>query len=372
MEGGDDGGGEFVGGGFAANVGGGVLVFAVDFFEGGFDAAGGGALAEMVEHHDAGEDEGGGVGEALTDDVGGRAVNGLEHGGLLADVGAADDAEAADEAGGEIAHHVAVKIGEKEHVKLLRIQNDLHAGVVHDEFFVFDFGVLRGDGADGFEEEAVRKLHDVGFVDGVDFFAALALGVFEGEVRDLRGCSFRNDFQAFDDSGNDFVFEAGVKVFGVFANEDDVHVFKARFHAGKIFDGANVGVKIEGFAEADVDAGRAAGDGGTHRAFEGDAIAADGLDGRFGDELALFRGFVGAGLDLFPFDLYAGGLEDLASGGGDFRADTFAGDECDAVSHGGILLYAKDLGLTNRGRSAVSGKEIGDEGAACSWLTDLV
>ena len=52
-QGGDYGVGELLGGGAAAEVAGGVLAFAVDALEGGFDAAGGGAFAEMIEHHDA-------------------------------------------------------------------------------------------------------------------------------------------------------------------------------------------------------------------------------------------------------------------------------------------------------------------------------
>lgn len=43
-QGGDDGFGEFGGGGGAAEVAGGVAAFAVDAFEGGLDALGGGGL----------------------------------------------------------------------------------------------------------------------------------------------------------------------------------------------------------------------------------------------------------------------------------------------------------------------------------------
>ena len=290
----------------------------------------------MIEHHDRAKEQGSGVGEAFPGNVGRGAVDGFKHGGFVADVGAADDAEAADQAGGEIAHHVAVKIGQQQHVELLRIQNNLHASVIDDEFFVLDFGILRGDVTDALEKEAVRELHDVGFVDGVNFFAAFALGIFEGEMRDLRGGFFSDDFEAFDNAGDDFVFEAGVEIFGVFADEHDVDVLETGFDAGKILDRANVGVEIEGFAQAVVDAGGAAGDGRTHRALEGDAIAAHGFNGGFGDELAFFGGFVGAGFNFFPVDFRSCSLEDAARGGGDFRADAFAGDQRDFVSDHGI------------------------------------
>ena len=127
----------------------------------------------MVQHHDAAQKQGRGIGQALSSDVRSCPVNGLKHGCLIANIGAADDAEAADEAGGEVAHHVAVEIWKQQHVKLLRIQHHLHAGVVHDHLFVLDVGILRRDVADGLQEKAVRELHDVGFVDGVNFLSAL-------------------------------------------------------------------------------------------------------------------------------------------------------------------------------------------------------
>ena len=336
MQGGDDGVGKLLGGGSAADVPGDVLAVAVDFVERGFDAVGGGALAEIVEHHNGAEEQGSRVSEAFAGNVGGGAVNSFKHGGFVADVGAADDAEPADKARGEIAHDVAIEIGQEQHVELLRIEHDLHAGVVYDEFLVFDVGILWGYVANGFEKEAIGELHDIGFVDGVNLFAAFTLGVFESEVGDLSRSFFGDDFEALDDAGDDFVFQAGVEVFGVFADEDDVDVFEARFNAGKIFNGADVGVKIEGFAQAHVDAGGSAGDGGAHGAFEGDAITAHGFHGCFGDELALFGGFVGASLDFFPIDFGSGRFEDAARGGGHFRADAFAGDQRDFVSDHGI------------------------------------
>src|SRR5439155_795554 len=89
---------------------------------------------------------------------------------------------------------------------------------------------------------------------------------------------FGDDFQAFDDAGNDFVLEAGVEVFGIFADDDDVDIFKARFEAGQIAHRAEIGVEVEGFAQRYVDAGRATGYGGGHGTLEGDAVAADGID----------------------------------------------------------------------------------------------
>ena len=94
----DDGVGEFVGAGFAADVAGGVLGFGVDLVEGVLDAERGAAFAEVLEHHDGAEQQGSGIGHAFAGDVGCGAVDGLEHRAVVADVAAGDDAQSADQA----------------------------------------------------------------------------------------------------------------------------------------------------------------------------------------------------------------------------------------------------------------------------------
>ncbi len=81
----------------AADVAGEGLAFGVDLFEGGLDLFGGVGFVEVVEHEDGGLQQGGGVGLVLAGDVGGGAVDGFEDGALVAEVGAGDEAEAADE-----------------------------------------------------------------------------------------------------------------------------------------------------------------------------------------------------------------------------------------------------------------------------------
>src|SRR5882672_7450919 len=106
-------------------------------------------------------------------------MHSLEHSTFMANVGAGNHAEASDQACGQIAHDVAIKIRKQEHVKLQGIHHDLHAGVINDEFFVLDKGELRRDSADRSQKQAVRKLHNVGFVNGMNLFSAVQPCVFK-------------------------------------------------------------------------------------------------------------------------------------------------------------------------------------------------
>ena len=62
----------------------------------------------------------------------------LEQRGLAAVVGAGRDAEAADEAGGEVGDDVAVEVRQHQHVVQLGLLHELHAHVVDDAILELD------------------------------------------------------------------------------------------------------------------------------------------------------------------------------------------------------------------------------------------
>jgi len=188
----------------------------------------------------------------------------------------------------EVGEDVAVEVFGEDDVVLVGVEDELHAGVVDDVLDVGDVGELRGDFLTAAEEEAVGELHDVGLVDGVDLLAAVFLGVIEGCLGDARGAFAGDDFEGLRDVGIDHDLEAGVEVFGVLAEDDEVDVRVVGFEAGKIFNGAEVGVEVEFFAQRHVDGGEASTDGCGDGAFEGDAVLLDGLVENFGDVLARF------------------------------------------------------------------------------------
>src|SRR5262249_22096678 len=218
--------GEFLCSGFAADVLCGVFAFAVDLFERSFDAAGHGAFAKVIEHHNAAHEQGSRIGESFAGDVRRSAVDGFKHCSFVANVAAGNDAEASDKARGEVAHDIAVKIRQQKHVILFGLQHHLHAGVVNDEFFVFDVRIFLCHGPNGLEEEAVGELHDVCFVDGVNFLAIFAFGVFKCKARDACGSLLRDDFQALDDTRDNFVFETGIEILCVFADQHYVNIIE--------------------------------------------------------------------------------------------------------------------------------------------------
>src|SRR5882724_2090895 len=338
--------------GFPADIVSGVLCLAINRFKSCFDATGSGPFAEIVEHQDAAHQEGGWIRKALASDIRRRAVDGFKNRAVIADIPAGNNSETAYEPCRKIAHYVAIEVREEQDIELLRIQNNLHARIVNNHLFVFDFGKFGSNGANRPEKQAVRELHDVGFVNGVNFLAALFFGVRKGKPRNARRSAFGDDFQAFNDSRHDFMLQAGIKVFRIFANDHDVYVFKARFKSRKILDGAKVRVEIKSLAQSDVHAGSAAGDGGGHRAFQCNAVTAHGLDCCLVQDLSCIAGAgaVGPCVDLFPIDLNAGRFQNAPCRARDFRADAFARQKRDLVSHRCIQLYWMEFGLSKHVR----------------------
>ena len=148
---------------------------------------------------------------------------------------------------------------------------------------------------------------------------------------------------ALDDAGDDFVLEADVFAFGVFADDDEIDAGPVRVETGKILDGAEVGEEVELLAQRDVDALEAAADGRGDRSLERDFVALDGVVERGGNVFAEDFEGLGAGGEALPLPLDASGFENAHHGLGDFRADAVAGDEghfvCFCLSHDLSLFH---------------------------------
>src|ERR1019366_1867689 len=158
----------------------------------------------------------------------------------------------------------------------------------------------------------------------MNLLALVLAGMLEGETRDAGGRLFGNDLQALDHSGDNFVFDAGIKSFGVFAHHDQVHARVAGGNMREVADGPEVGEEFEAPAEFDVDAGEAAADGRGYGALQSDAGALDGFAEFPGNVfLVLLKGF-GAGGEAFPFEFDAGRFEHANRGLDDFGADSVA------------------------------------------------
>ena len=78
------------------------------------------------------------------------------------------------------------RFGQQQHVELVRVHHQLHAGRVDDALVVGDVDVLARHGPHALEEQPVAELHDVRLVHGRDALAAVPPRVVERELRDPR------------------------------------------------------------------------------------------------------------------------------------------------------------------------------------------
>ena len=114
----------------------------------GFYAARGNGFIQIIQHHDAAHDQRSGIRDAASRQYPARChgrPRKLRASSPMLPLGTTS--QSADEPRCQIAHHVSVKIRQQQHIKLLGLQDELHAGVVHDHFVVFDCGILLCHGA---------------------------------------------------------------------------------------------------------------------------------------------------------------------------------------------------------------------------------
>src|SRR5262249_2752259 len=147
---------------------------------------------------------------------------------------------------------VAVEILQKKHIVLFRYHYELHAGVVDYSLVVLNFGIIFRRFADAFEEETVREFHNVGFVNCGNAPASALSRIFESELRNSHAGSFGYYLQTLDYSGNDYVFDARIEVFRVFANNNQIDILESSLNSGQILYRAQVCKQIEAFAKRHV------------------------------------------------------------------------------------------------------------------------
>src|SRR5207253_6126208 len=101
-------------------------------------------------------------------DVRGRSVHSFKDGALVTQVRAGHKSQPAHKGRAQVRNNIAVKVLHHQHVVLIRIHDQLHAGVIHDVLAVGDLGKVLGHAPAAPQEQSVGQLHDVGFVDSMN------------------------------------------------------------------------------------------------------------------------------------------------------------------------------------------------------------
>ena len=295
----------------------------------------------MVHHHGDGLDHAAGIGvlgPSLGDHPGGGAVDGLEHGVPLPDVGGTGGSDASLDLGGLVRDDVPVQVGQDEDLEVSPAGgvDELGGGDVNEPHVVLDLGVLLADLVRQVDEQSVGGLDDVGLDDDRDVVLAGLLGVLESGADDPLGTLPGGDAVVHGEIVGDeeSVGTERVGPLGVLPVEGPVDS-----ELGNA-DGAHVGEEVELLPHGDVralDVGPGVSLGGRGGGpFEDDVALLELLEGVVGDGLHDLRAPLDGetvdlpDLDLSGLDLVGKEeLHDLLGGCADVRSDPVASADAD-------------------------------------------
>ena len=150
--------------------------------------------------------------------------------------------------------------------------------------------------------------------------------VLEGCLRDARGALVRDDLDALRDLGRGHVLDAGVEIFSIFAENDEIDVGIVGLQAGQGLDGTEVGIQIELLAQLHIDRRKNRRRWAWSPApLQRDLVREDGIHQGLWNVLARLGIGVRAGIEAMPVEAAAGvfacGFEDRNNRSGDLRAD---------------------------------------------------
>ena len=146
-------------------------------------------------------------------------MHGLEDRHAIADVGAGDHAQAADQARTDVGQDVAVEVLEEHHVEGVGVLGEAHADVVEAGLFLLNEGVVLANLEEGVDKGAVGERQHALLVHDGDLAATGVAGVLEGPLGDALGGVAGADLQADDGVGVDVVLDSRVQPLGVLAED---------------------------------------------------------------------------------------------------------------------------------------------------------
>ena len=138
----------------------------------------------------------------------------------------------------------------------MRVEYHLHRHVVDDLVFGFELWILRSNMARDFKEQAAGVLENVGLVHSRDFLPLMRTGVlirvFDNACRTRTS---HNSYRLGSASGwIDVMLDAGVKLFCVFPNDNQINILVAGLHALEGSSRPEVYVQLVLLPERNIDA----------------------------------------------------------------------------------------------------------------------
>jgi hypothetical protein len=118
-------------------------------------------LVDVHQHEHRAQQQARGVRQVLPGAPRRGAVDGFEHGALVADVGRPGQAHRAGDLRRHVGEDVAVQVRHHDHVEGVRRVGHLGGADVHDPDFLLDVRIERADFVEHLVEQAVGHLHDV-------------------------------------------------------------------------------------------------------------------------------------------------------------------------------------------------------------------
>lgn len=231
------------------------LALSNSFENGGFNLVGVLVQAHVSQHHDGAEEESSGVGESLASDIGSGAVNSLEDGALITNVAGGSETETTNETSAHIRKDISVQVGHDQDLVVVRsgIRDHLQASVVEQLSVELNVGVLLGKLAGSVEEKTIGHLHNGGLVHGADLLPSNLLGMLESKSKDALRCLAGDELDALDNTINNDVLDARVFTLSVLSDEDGIDAVVWGLEADDGLAGSQVGEKVEGSAEGEVE-----------------------------------------------------------------------------------------------------------------------
>jgi len=153
------------------------------------------SLADVHQHHHRSEQQSGRVGDILTCDAGGRAMDRLERGDMFSDVCRAGKTDGSGDLCGHIREDVPVEVWHDDHIENLVAVGEYGGPDIDDPMLGLQLGVFGRDLVKHSPEQTIGEFHDVVLGETGHFRSTIGPRVFEGVADDPLTAETGNQLQ---------------------------------------------------------------------------------------------------------------------------------------------------------------------------------
>ena len=169
---------------------------------------------------------------------------GLKHSIVRTDIAGWNESQASDQAAAQVRKNISVQVLHYHNIKLIRIHDKLHAGVIDDFIITFNLRIFLCNLFENGKEHAIGHFQDICLMNTGYFLASVLFRILECIADNALACLSCNNLNCMNCIRIYLLLYTNIKTFCIFAENHNIHILKWSFYCRVGLNRADIGIQV--------------------------------------------------------------------------------------------------------------------------------